>query len=141
MLSSKYRVRKVIHVILDNYATHKHPKVLAWLTRHPRWTFHFTPTSSSWLTRCHAGQVRDAAPSLCRESVGDRGVRRLRSSWPTYYQAKADFEEGGIAGLAPKKRCPRGPQMIQGEVLAFLRAQISPGQLHKASWIQRKLVY
>ena len=34
---------------LDNYATHKHPKVRAWLERHPRWTFHFTPTSSSWL--------------------------------------------------------------------------------------------
>ncbi len=40
---------KVIHAILDNYATHKHPKVRAWLTRHPRWTFHFTPTSCSWL--------------------------------------------------------------------------------------------
>lgn len=40
---------KTIHVILDNYATHKHPKVQAWLSRHPRWTFHFTPTSSSWL--------------------------------------------------------------------------------------------
>ena len=38
-----------IHVVLDNYATHKHPKVLAWLARHPRWTFHFTPTSASWL--------------------------------------------------------------------------------------------
>ena len=34
---------------MDNYATHKHPKVLAWLARHPRWTFHFTPTSASWL--------------------------------------------------------------------------------------------
>jgi len=40
---------KVVHVILDNYATHKHPKVHAWLARHPRWTFHFTPTSASWL--------------------------------------------------------------------------------------------
>jgi transposase len=40
---------KVIHVILDNYAAHKHPRVLAWLARHPRWTFHFTPTSGSWL--------------------------------------------------------------------------------------------
>jgi transposase len=40
---------KLIHVVLDNYATHKHPKVDAWLDRHPRWTFHFTPTSSSWL--------------------------------------------------------------------------------------------
>ena len=34
---------------LDNYATHKHLKVIEWLGRHPRWTFHFTPTSASWL--------------------------------------------------------------------------------------------
>ena len=40
---------KLIHAVLDNYATHKHPKVLAWLSRHPRWIFHFTPTSASWL--------------------------------------------------------------------------------------------
>ena len=39
----------MIHVILDNYAAHKHHKVRAWLARHPRWTFHFTPTSCSWL--------------------------------------------------------------------------------------------
>jgi len=37
---------KVVHVILDNYAAHKHAKVRAWLERHPRWTFHFTPTSA-----------------------------------------------------------------------------------------------
>src|SRR6187200_2052746 len=41
--------RKAIHAVVDNYATHKHPKVQKWLTRHPRWTFHFTPTSASWL--------------------------------------------------------------------------------------------
>jgi transposase len=40
---------KVVHVILDNYATHKHPKVLRWLGHHPRFVFHFTPTSCSWL--------------------------------------------------------------------------------------------
>jgi transposase len=40
---------KLIHCVLDNYGTHKHPKVLAWLGRRPRWTFHFTPTSCSWL--------------------------------------------------------------------------------------------
>jgi transposase len=40
---------KVIHAIMDNYGSHKHPKVLAWLGRHPRWVFHFTPTSGSWL--------------------------------------------------------------------------------------------
>jgi len=36
-------------LIADNYATHKHPKVQAWLERHPRFTVHFTPTSASWL--------------------------------------------------------------------------------------------
>ena len=41
--------RKTIHAIVDNYATHKHPKVRKWLAQHPRWTFHFTPTSASWL--------------------------------------------------------------------------------------------
>ncbi len=40
---------KAIHVILDNYAAHKKDKVQEWLARHPRWTFHFTPTSCSWL--------------------------------------------------------------------------------------------
>src|ERR1700720_2097068 len=38
-----------LHLIVDNYATHKHPKVCAWLERHPRFHFHFTPTSASWL--------------------------------------------------------------------------------------------
>jgi transposase len=38
-----------IHVILDNYATHKHATVKRWLARHPRVHFHFTPTSASWL--------------------------------------------------------------------------------------------
>ena len=40
---------KSVHVILDNYAAHKHPKVRQWLDRHERFTFHFTPTSCSWL--------------------------------------------------------------------------------------------
>jgi transposase-like protein len=38
-----------VHVILDNYATHKHANVTAWLEKHPRFHLHFTPTSSSWL--------------------------------------------------------------------------------------------
>lgn len=40
---------KDLHLIADNYATHKHPKVQRWLARHPRFHVHFTPTSSSWL--------------------------------------------------------------------------------------------
>src|SRR5207245_5674675 len=41
--------RRDIHLILDNYGTHKHPAVKAWLTDHPRFHFHFTPTGASWL--------------------------------------------------------------------------------------------
>jgi transposase len=40
---------KAIHIICDNYATHKHPKVIAWLARNTRVHVHFTPTSASWL--------------------------------------------------------------------------------------------
>ena len=40
-----------VHLIADNYAIHKHPKVLAWLQRHPRFQMHFTPTSASWLSQ------------------------------------------------------------------------------------------
>jgi transposase len=41
--------KKAIHVIVDNYAAHKHPKVIEWIGKHPRFVFHFTPTSASWL--------------------------------------------------------------------------------------------
>ena len=41
--------RKRLHIVVDNYATHKHPDVQAWLAKNPRITLHFTPTSGSWL--------------------------------------------------------------------------------------------
>jgi len=48
-LENDIPVDKTVHVILDNYATLKHENVRKWLARHPRWTFHFTPISCSWL--------------------------------------------------------------------------------------------
>ena len=48
-LEREVPVGKMVHVVLDNYATHKHAKVRAWLARHPRFVFHYTPTSASWL--------------------------------------------------------------------------------------------
>jgi transposase len=38
-----------LHLIVDNYGTHSHPQVQAWLAKHPRFVMHFTPTSASWL--------------------------------------------------------------------------------------------
>ena len=63
---------KAIHAIVDNYATHKHPKVKEWLARHPRWSFHFTPTSSSWLNAVQGffRQTHQAAPSTRRILLG-----------------------------------------------------------------------
>jgi transposase len=80
---------------------------------------------------------------LRRASVEKASVTDVSDEYgvsrPTYYQAKTDFEEGGIAGLVPKKRGPRGPHKIQGEVLAFLRAQLSPGEPIRARELAKLL--
>jgi transposase len=65
---------KAVHVILDNYAAHKHPKVRAWLDRHERFTFHFTPTSCSWLNAVEGFFAKLTRQRLKRgvfRSVGD----------------------------------------------------------------------
>ena len=61
---------KTIHAIIDNYAAHKHPTVQRWLARHSRWTFHFTPTSCSWLNA-----VEGFFSKLTRQSL-KRGIFR-----------------------------------------------------------------
>jgi transposase len=48
-LDEEFPAPTALHLVLDNYGTHKHPKVKAWLDRHPRFVPHFIPTSSSWL--------------------------------------------------------------------------------------------
>ena len=48
-LVAKAYPRVKLHVVADNYATHKHPRVKAWLAKNPRVTMHFTPTSASWM--------------------------------------------------------------------------------------------
>jgi DDE superfamily endonuclease len=54
---------KLIHAVLDNYATHKHPKVSAWLSRHPRWTFHFTPNFGLLAQRGRKLLLQDDPPT------------------------------------------------------------------------------
>jgi transposase len=58
-------------------------------------------------------------------------------SRPTYYQAKANFDEAGVAGLVPKKPGPHGPHKIRAEVLAFLREQLIPGEPIRARELAR----
>jgi len=59
---------KTLHLIADNYATHKHPKVQEWLEKHPRFTMHFTPTSASWLNMVERF-FRDISESRLRRGV------------------------------------------------------------------------
>jgi transposase len=48
-LDAEFPVQLKLHLVLDNYGTHKHPRVQSWLKRHPRFILHFIPTSASWL--------------------------------------------------------------------------------------------
>jgi transposase len=57
------------------------------------------------------------------EASDEYGVSR-----PTFYQAKADFNVAGIAGLVPAKPGPRGPHKVDGDVLAFLQARVVTGE-------------
>ena len=68
------------------------------------------------------------------EASDEYGVSR-----PTFYQAKSDFEDAGLAGLVPRKRGPRGPHKLQGEVLAFLKAQVAPGEPIRARELTDRL--
>jgi transposase len=59
---------KTLHLICDNYATHKHPTVLKWMVRHPRIKLHFTPTSASWLNMVERF-FRDLSENRLRRGV------------------------------------------------------------------------
>ena len=59
---------KTLHLIADNYATHKHPAVQAWLAKHPRFNMHFTPTSASWLNMVERF-FRDISENRIRRGV------------------------------------------------------------------------
>jgi transposase len=76
---------KVVHAILDNYASHKHPKVRAWLARHPRWAFHDTPTSGSWLNAVETFVSALTRRRLRRgvfHSLSDLQAAIRRGPWP-----------------------------------------------------------
>jgi len=90
---------KQIHLIADNYATHKHPKVQKWLSRHPRFHVYFTPTSSSWLNmverffrdltqnRLRRGIFRDVEELIM--AIGDYIDKHNRTPKPFIWTAKA----------------------------------------------------
>jgi transposase len=106
-----------LHLIVDNYATHKHPKVQNWLKRHPRFHVHFTPTSASWLNMVERF-FRDLTDQQLRRGVF-HSVPELISAISAYIQlhnrepkpfiwtAKAcDILEKVKRGRAALNKCP-----------------------------------
>jgi transposase len=71
-----------VHLILDNYATHKHAKVKTWLAKHPRFHLHFTPTSASWL---------NMVERFFRDLAGKRLRRGVFHSVPELVAALKDY--------------------------------------------------
>ncbi len=104
-----------VHLIADNYATHKHPKVLRWLERHPRFHVHFTPTSASWLNiierffrdlttkRIRRGTFSSVAE--LRRAIHDYIDAHNRDPRPFVWSAEADkiIEKVGRARVALNK--------------------------------------
>jgi transposase len=90
-----------LHLIVDNYATHKHANVKAWIARHPRFHIHFTPTGSSWLNlveRFFADitqeAIRDGSFNSVRQLiVAIEEYLTLRNEEPKRYQWRAKGEE------------------------------------------------
>lgn len=90
-----------LHLIVDNYATHKHAKVKQWLARHRRFHVHFTPTGSSWLNLVEPffaditqEAIRDGSFSSVRQLVDAvEEYLALRNEQPKRYQWRAKGEE------------------------------------------------
>ena len=82
MIDRETPPERAVHLIIDNYATHKHPAVKSWLARHPRLHLHFTPTSSSWLNLVERF-FRDLTQDVVREG-SFASVKELVRSMETY---------------------------------------------------------
>jgi transposase len=78
--------RREIHLICDNYGTHKHPRVKEWLEKHPRFTMHFTPTSASWLNLIERWFALITDRAIRRGSFDtvkqlERTIKRFLAEW------------------------------------------------------------
>ena len=125
-----------IHMILDNYGTHKHPNVTAWLAKHPRFHLHFIPTSSSWLNMVERWFRNLADKAIRRDVFGS--VPDLIAAIEDYLNA--DNDDPKPFPRSPALTAPRRPRRAQlrcrrptGSACAALRPR------HAASTTCRRL--
>lgn len=96
-----------VHLVMDNYATHKTPKIKAWLARRPHWHVHFTPTSASWIN-----QVERWFAELTRKQL-QRGVHR----------STAELENDIVAFIDAHNKNPKPYKWVKSadEILAAVK--------------------
>src|SRR5215469_15748669 len=102
-----------LHLIVDNYATHKHPKVRAWLGRHKRFHFHFTPTSASWLNAVEGFFAKLARRRLKRGVF--KGVADLQAAINRFLRETNDNPKPFLWTADPDaiiQKVRRGKQML-----------------------------
>jgi transposase len=103
-----------IHIIVDNYATHKHPRVKRWLALHSRFHVHFTPTYSYWLN-----QVESWFSKLQRDVI-DRGI----------FTSVADLKRKILRYIRLYQKTAKPFQWRYSDVRGFLRGSDSSGTAH-----------
>jgi transposase len=74
-----------VHIVMDNYATHKTPKIKAWLARRPHYHVHFTPTSASWINQVERWFAELTRKRLQR--VGSYLRQAARSRYPRFHRS------------------------------------------------------
>lgn len=131
-LDSEFPPAKALHLILDNYGTHGHPRVREWLARHPRFVLHFIPTSSSWLNLIERWFGELTQKSVRRGSF--RSVEELQlaitaflEAWnanPTPFVWTASVEKI----LEKVERCRRRLEQIQPGAATPKRSRSTPAQ-------------
>ena len=106
-----------LHLVMDNYGTHKHPRVQAWMTRHPRFITHFVPTSSSWLNLVERWFGELTSKRIRRGSFGsvedlEKAIEEFLTAWnqkpkPFVWTATVD------AIVDKRSRCRQTLEKIQ----------------------------
>lgn len=140
-LDDEFPEKLKLHLVLDNYGTHKHPKVRSWLERHPRFTLHFIPTSSSWLNQVERPfwrvDAEGGAPrSLCqcRRVTGEHsavpaGVERSTQTVRVDGDGRKDNGQSG-AGAAKTGRNQAGVGAEEKAQKALIICLAVYGTLH-----------
>ena len=95
------------HLIVDNYATHKHPKVRTWLAQRPRYHMHYTPTYSSWLNQVEGwfGLITSSAPFAVVRSPAFKTWRGKSDAFGQHYKCSSRLSLDGYCRFHPAEDC------------------------------------